>query len=368
MKDIFQWDNDFITNIKVIDEQHIQLINIINNGIKMTLDKMDVSSNQFEELKKSLDEYIKLHFFTEENIMADAKIYYEHIADHKKEHKEFIDTIKLYFGNDEDVSKSKINEALEYLIRWLAYHILNTDKLLCKQIELIKSGKDPKEAYEIEANKKEETKEPLLKALRALFYVVSEKNRELEKANDKLEERVRQRTLELNAANEMLESLSLTDSLTGLPNRRYFEMILQQLIENWKRYHKTFTVMFIDIDKFKKVNDTEGHDEGDILLKWIADFLKRNIRKTDTICRLGGDEFVAVCVESDLNIATQISNTILMKLLEEKINVKSWKPSLSIGISIISDTNNTMDKIVKSADTAMYISKKKGGNLTIAST
>ena len=87
----------------------------------------------------------------------------------------------------------------------------------------------------------------------------------------------------------------MQDELTGLFNRRYAINAIDQLIGNWKRYGATFSVLFIDVDKFKSVNDNYVHEYGDRVLKWVANFFKNNIRETDIACRLGGDEFLIIC-------------------------------------------------------------------------
>lgn len=368
MKDIFIWDNNFLTNNTVIDNQHLQLIDIINEAIKNTIDDKNYSQNIYYDLKEKIFNYINQHFKTEEKIMDESNVFELHSIEHKKAHEEFAAWFKVTF-KDNEISLSQLYESLEYLIQWLAYHILNTDKCLFKQIEMIKSGISPIDAFNIEQKKKEQSTEPLVKALKALYYIVLEKNQKLEIANNTLEHNVRQRTMELEEANKRLESISLTDPLTGLPNRRYIEIILDQIVETWKRYKSNFIVMFIDVDKFKNVNDTKGHDVGDSLLRWIAEFLKAGFRKSDIICRLGGDEFVVICPETDINTGISVADKLIGKLKgASNTDFRDfWEPSLSIGLCDINEQTNTTDSILKKADEAMYKSKKQGGNVAIAS-
>lgn len=162
----------------------------------------------------------------------------------------------------------------------------------------------------------------------------------------------------------------MTDTLTGLPNRRYVEIILEQTISTYKRYKSNCVVMFIDVDKFKSVNDIKGHDVGDRLLKWIAEFLQKNLRKSDIVSRLGGDEFVVICPEINLDNGILAANK-LIKQLKETSNTffeEYWKPSLSIGLCSISEQNSSIEAVLRKADEAMYQSKQNGGNLTTAST
>lgn len=370
MKEIFIWDNNFLTNNEIIDTQHFQLIETINEAIKNTLDDKTYSQEAFSEMSNKIEKYIDKHFKTEEKIMDDNHVFETHSMEHKKMHKAFIDWFKSTFKNNNDFSSFRINEALEYLIQWLAYHILNTDKYMFKQIELINTGIKPVDAFEIEKSKNDNSTQPLVNALKTLYYIVLEKNQQLELANTNLENKVRQRTVDLEEANKRLEAISMTDTLTGLPNRRYIEIILEKAISTYKRYKSNCVVMFIDVDKFKSINDIKGHDVGDRLLKWIAEFLQINLRKSDIVARLGGDEFVAICPEIDLDSGILAANKLLTQLKKTSNMFFSeyWKPSLSIGLCNINEKNDSVDLILRSADEAMYKSKQNGGNLTTAST
>jgi len=280
--------------------------------------------------------------------------------------------IRFLFSN---IFKTTINtkdieiypgEVAEFLIRWLAYHILSMDKSLTRQIGLIQNeGVSPEEAYERENEFVETSSEPLLKALRALFYLVTEKNNALNKANDELEEKVRERTLSLVEANKKLEEYSMQDELTGLPNRRYAFAEIEHLINNWRRYGGVFSLLFIDVDKFKAVNDNFGHEYGDKVLKWMATFLKAHLRNTDIPCRLGGDEFLIISshcnAENAMKLGIKISKASSVYSRQEIEN--SWEPSLSIGVAEIDLTCKTVNDILKKADQAMYNSKKQGGGL-----
>ena len=106
---------------------------------------------------------------------------------------------------------------------------------------------------------------------------MSEKNKKLELQNMELENTVKIRTNELTKANERLEKISVIDELTGLHNRRFFMTEIEHLMYKWERYQEPFSLIYLDADIFKLVNDNFGHDKGDIVLKWISKFLKNNI-------------------------------------------------------------------------------------------
>ena len=365
-KTYFEWSVDFETGNKLIDEQHLSLVELINELIKIDLNADSSASKKIDAINQKLNDYVLQHFKTEENLMKEYCIDQRHVKAHLLMHQEFIEKVDQNYAKGAWFSENKnMTEFIEYLIRWLAYHILNTDKSLFRQIDYIEKSKlSPKEAYDIDVKKNECATEPLLKALKALYYLVSEKNKELEDKNRELEKKVEKRTKDLLAANEKLEKISVIDELTKLNNRRFFMSELEKKIYNWQRYQEPFSLIYLDADKFKSVNDNYGHDIGDYVLKWISNFLQHNIRKTDIACRLGGDEFVVICQRCGRNEAIHVGKKIYVKCKNENNEeiVKYWKPSLSIGIASVDESIHSVEDMVRRADSAMYQSKKLGGN------
>lgn len=299
--------------------------------------------------------------------MKKHKLDERHIREHVKIHRDFVDEVEALFKDHEDsMFMDKFNDITEYLIRWLAYHILNTDKGMVHQIDLVKiNGMSSDQAFEFDALSKENSTEPLLKALKVLYHLVVKKNKEIEMKNRELEIKVMERTAQLEHSNQKLNEMLLEDTLTKLPNRRYVMNEVQKLIDNYERYEEVFSILFIDLDKFKSVNDNYGHDYGDKVLLWVADFLKSNIRKTDIACRLGGDEFVIICSHTDEHSGMKIGEK-LKKVCQETNDeiVEYWKPSLSIGVVVCRDKVSTPSELLKIADEAMYLSKTSGGGKT----
>ena len=361
----FTWDKDFVTGIDIIDEQHHKLVETINYSIQLSIGNEKTDNKKIYELRDHLENYVVEHFETEEKLMEDYLVDKRYFDIHKKTHNEFIEKVKKCFIEiGEDFEPSKLGDINEFLIRWLAYHILNMDKSLIRQINYIKEDKmSPLESYEKEKELAETATEPLLKALKALFYVVSEKNKELEQKNQDLERKVKERTNELEEANEKLEKISIVDELTGLPNRRFVMMQIDQLISYWERYGTKFSLLFIDLDRFKPVNDNYGHEYGDRVLVWIGNFLKKNSRKSDIPCRLGGDEFVIICPNLSGREALEFGKIINEKAMsrENNENLDYWEPSFSIGVTEMEKEIKTASDILNVADTAMYKAKKKGG-------
>ncbi|GJQ50046.1 putative diguanylate cyclase [Candidatus Kuenenia stuttgartiensis] len=163
-------------------------------------------------------------------------------------------------------------------------------------------------------------------------------------------------------AEERIHYLAYYDSLTALPNRELFHDRLNMAIIHAHRKQQMLAVAFIDIDRFKKVNDTLGHSTGDRLLKIIADRLKSCIREEDTVSRQGGDEFVLLLTEiSRMEDANDVTQRILKKLKEPVIiDDHDLCISASIGIALYPGDGTTAEALLKNADSAMYISKESG--------
>jgi len=161
-----------------------------------------------------------------------------------------------------------------------------------------------------------------------------------------------------------LWDMAVTDSLTGLYVRRYFMVKLQEEIHRAERNNKTISVIMADLDSFKTINDTYGHDAGDRALKTISHFLKKNIRGVDAIARYGGEEFVMMVPDADKDAAFGLAE----RLREELANVKLDKMppiTVSLGIATFPTDGNEVEELIKKADTAMYAAKRAGRNKSV---
>ena len=165
------------------------------------------------------------------------------------------------------------------------------------------------------------------------------------------------------------EKLAYFDSLTNLPNRRLLTEKLTECIERIKRSHNTGALLFLDIDNFKRINDSLGHSAGDELLVELAKRLSAIVRASDTLARIGGDEFVVLLEyvgknNENANTEAAIVAKKLQQVFDEKfeLGTSAFQVSGSIGICLIDSINSTVDNILKYADTAMYCAKGKGGN------
>lgn len=163
---------------------------------------------------------------------------------------------------------------------------------------------------------------------------------------------------------QQLNELAFYDVLTGLVNRRLFIQQLEQEVKALQRNGKKAALMYLDLDDFKKVNDTLGHNAGDQLLVEVAKKLKGTMRSSDIICRLGGDEYAILMMDvTDSQDCQKISEKIITSVSSEIIlEGISLTVGISIGITIIPDDSNTIREMLNSADLALYESKKQGKN------
>lgn len=202
--------------------------------------------------------------------------------------------------------------------------------------------------------------------------------RVIEQAQLELETQVQRRTAELAHSNELLQAeiaerasverqmreMAHYDVITGLPNRNLLRDRLEQALAHARRRGEQVAVMFLDLDRFKNINDTLGHAVGDALLAGVARRLASTLRTTDTLSRIGGDEFVVVLPEVNSEIQVSVVAEKMITALSQPMEVRShvMHVSTSIGICLFPQDGDTIDLLLRNADTAMYQAKAGGRN------
>ena len=191
---------------------------------------------------------------------------------------------------------------------------------------------------------------------------------------NELKARVRTQIRRHRYAMELRQSVNnsiaqaVTDDLTGLYNRRYFDRHLNVLLGKAQEQERNLAVMILDIDHFKSVNDTYGHDVGDVVLREFSARVKRNIRGVDLACRFGGEEFVVLMPDTDVSNAEMIAERVRQSIGEKPFEIKSQRPltvTVSVGVSLNESMADTPESLIKRADLALYRAKREGRNRVI---
>ncbi|MCL2658494.1 MAG: diguanylate cyclase [Betaproteobacteria bacterium] len=199
----------------------------------------------------------------------------------------------------------------------------------------------------------------LLARLRAAQRVVN-LHQEIEQDRDEM----RNFAAELAVSNRRLQEVALLDALTGFPNRRYFMDRVEQEWAVSNRNKRPLSCMVIDIDQFKQINDTYGHDVGDAVLKYASTCLKRGLRAQDVIARTGGDEFVVLCPDTTVIEAEYAAERVRRTVESEAICIGELclKVTVSIGVADCDRLICSPDALVKAADQGLYAAKQAGRN------
>lgn len=180
-------------------------------------------------------------------------------------------------------------------------------------------------------------------------------------AREAMEEKVRLRTLELEAANRALDLQARTDALTGLLNRRGFETQMAFALALARRSTRPLSLIAVDVDHFKRVNDTYGHEAGDEVLRRLARTLEARLRGSDVIARLGGEEFVALLPDTDLEGARAIAQTLVTAMAQQR-DPMVGTITVSAGVASMRNASDTGAAILRRGDMALYEAKGQGRN------
>lgn len=207
----------------------------------------------------------------------------------------------------------------------------------------------------------------LSRSLQDMTQTLIARKRELEGLNATLEEKVEARTRDLIAANQELELVARRDALTGLGNRRAADERLHESFLQMKRRGSAFSVLLMDIDHFKRVNDTFGHEVGDQVLQHLAGVLRGSVRGTDFIARFGGEEFLVILPDvaegEAVPVAEKIRSAVAQSMVPEVGRI-----TLSIGVAGAGAADAGPDAPVRRADQALYQAKSEGRNRVVGAT
>lgn len=168
---------------------------------------------------------------------------------------------------------------------------------------------------------------------------------------------------------EALRTQSIKDPLTGLYNRRYLEETMEREIRRAVRAEQGLGVLMLDLDHFKKFNDTQGHDAGDTVLRETASFLLKSVRAEDIVCRFGGEEFVVILPVADLKVTQARAERIRTRLRELPVMHQGQSlgmVTVSVGVAELPQHGASAKELLEAADAALYRAKREGRDRVVA--
>lgn len=186
----------------------------------------------------------------------------------------------------------------------------------------------------------------------------------LEKPQRLLFRNLKQNEMALQQVLKQVRQLAITDSLTGLYNQRHFAKVAEGEIKRACRYGRSLSAIMLDIDRFKRVNDTYGHTVGDKILQGVAKSCRQELRKVDVVGRYGGDEFIILLPENDLTAARQVAERLRKGIAHRKLTTAKGPATVtvSLGVAAVDCKESTWEQLLSRADQALYAAKKGGRN------
>lgn len=469
---IFPWNENFATGIDTIDEQHKQLISLINQlAVHVAV---HAGEALLQKIFNELADYVEYHFRTEEQIMVACYGNDPDAVTHLHAHHSFEDKVKaLQSGLQEKPWREVMEETLSFLVHWLVLHILDTDKRMAKTVLASQQGASFAEARQQADKEMAGMETVLIGTILTMYGDLSSKALQLMKEiaeRKKAEQRLQlvakaiENTLEAifitnvegelvdvnpsfcaiaerdvesvigeniqslhsflsedsNIWNEVeehghwagethnknqhgetvtewlnlsaiknehgettnyvgvfsnvsqlmdrqkdLHHIANHDALTALPNRMLLrDRLAQEVKNNQRQAGKVLAVLFIDLDGFKAVNDTFGHDAGDAVLVQTAQRFAQCLRASDTVARLGGDEFVILLPHLSNNADCKPMLERLLQSVAQPVLFDSHalNVTLSIGVAVCPENSDNVDELLLLADRAMYKAKRAGKN------
>lgn len=289
---------------------------------------------------------------------------------------ESLATLELRFSNKEYEKMRQTNREITIHITAITISLLLLFVLFMKHLFRSLShlrdsvlAYDPKQNnFPLELSNRDDEVSLIRNAIIAMVKKIALYTEVLDKTNAVLEEKVRQRTEELEASNAELKLLASVDPLTTLYNRRYFTKSSQQIFDLAKRNGSSLCVIMMDIDNFKSINDTYGHQVGDDVIVSVARVIKESIRKSDLACRFGGEEFVILSPETTVDGAYTLAEKIRSSIEKKRLYVENSQTihvTISMGVAPLKpELDSIIDRVIDRADSAMYEAKNGGKNRT----
>ncbi|WP_313072041.1 sensor domain-containing diguanylate cyclase [Melaminivora sp.] len=378
MEASFVWDDNFVTHLPAVDEQHQALVELFNELSRALFNPPEDSDALLADIYGRLLAYTEYHFRDEEEMMAEVGLDERHVELHRHLHHQFVDQIRVLWTQRHNMSDPSTTLA-GFLTSWLGLHILGIDQSMARQVASVREGMTAQEAFERERETRDNGTQALLKMIGKLYSVLTSQNAQLALVNQELEERVAQRTRELQEANARLRAFSRTDALLGIANRAYFEERLEQACALARRGQRPLALIMIDVDYFKRYNDHYGHVQGDACLQAVARAVAGCVRRgTDLVARYGGEELVAILHDTDEGGALQVARRMVQAVRDLALPhagtlVPGGQVSVSAGVCAgVPQAEEGRPggagaaALVACADTALYRAKEQGRDRCLA--
>ena len=248
------------------------------------------------------------------------------------------------------------------LVGWAASLIAKPLRELAHQASEVEAGN---EHVKWTRNPVSSEMQELAKAVQGMAGTLLQRKNALAQSNAVLEQAVAERTTELVHSNEELHRISRRDPLTGLFNRLAADERLHSEFARMKRTQQPYSVLMLDIDFFKRVNDSYGHEVGDLVLQSIANVLQAQLRETDFLARFGGEEFLVILPETNLEAANEVAEK-LRTAVSSSDNATGQIITISLGLALAEPGQLQEDDAVRQADRHLYLAKNAGRNRVVA--
>lgn len=338
----------------------------INHIMTLLLERLSIVQGPGEAmraLQAKISDGIEGHQWpaTLEQIVSSISLAIKKINDEKRELENFIKSVTQQLGQitnivteDHEDHLSSHNDSLDLQV------------LMQKKVQLIKSNVDT--ASDINQLKVDVSKnielirlgiDDFLLRANERHLSIEARNQLLSKKISQMEEETQELQINFNANRQKL----LFDTLTGVHSRLAYDEQIEQELTRWQRYKTVFSYAILDIDHFKRINDEYGHNAGDNALKFIAQAMKKNLRKSDFIFRIGGEEFVLLLINTGVEKAEGLVNNLRASISASSFHFKQQRVEINLSAGITEVTqNDSVESLYERADQALYLAKNSGRN------